>query len=184
VDNRDPFVSQTRKIKDPICFHNVISKVLFILINLGLLLSGIVVLVDQYRDITNCEGHYRVWGIIITIYYGVLTLASYWRWSWFITMVPRDQVVCLLLLSIGPLFISTTGYYYVLDVPEGCHTDNISEINRWSVVVVVFNSCITLLLWIASIGLCCYPDRFKTNTTILDLVEVEDDMDPNFVAYL
>lgn len=194
VDHREPYLCQTRTIKDPLGFHTIISKIIFVLVHLGLLLSGIIVLLDQYRDITHCEGHYRVWGIIITIFYGGLTLASYWRWSWFISMVPRDRAIWLLLVSLCPLLISTTGYYYVVEVPDGCHTENIGQITRWSLAVVVFNSGLTLLLWLASLGLCYVPGRFKTNTTLLDLSEVEvqddigsdlgSDLDPKLVAYL
>ncbi len=166
-----PLLSTTPRRPDPLYLDTYLSKTLFILIHFGLLLSGIIILVEQYSQITGCESHFRLWGISITLVYGLLTLASYLRWTWFITQVPRDRAICLVVSSVIPCLIAIVGGYDVLQVPEGCHLQNISHLYGWSLAVVIFNSLLTLLLWSASFCLCRKPDRFRANTALLHLAD-------------
>lgn len=118
-------------------------------ISLGLFISGIVLLIEEYRHIPETADKYRAWSIAMTILFGILTLKN-----------DHDDVkrkfnpklyssktisIHLSLISLVPTVIFLVGW---LHVASNSVTDEATRgLRNWSICILVYSFLMLTMLW-------------------------------------
>ena len=121
-------------------------------ISLGLFISGIVLLIEEYRHIPETADKYRAWSIAMTILFGILTLKN-----------DHDDIkqkfnpklyssktisVHLSLIALVPTVIFLVGW---LHVAYNSVTDKATRgLRNWSICILVYSFIMLMILWSGS----------------------------------
>jgi hypothetical protein len=125
-----------------------------IVTSLGFFISGIVLLITDYKKIPDTAEKYRVWSIAMTCLFGVLTIKGDSKrvkvMLNYNLQTSRSISLYLFILSLVPLVVFIIGCFKV--IASSTTTPEIIDLYHWSICIVVYSLIFLCLFWVGSVS--------------------------------
>lgn len=145
--------------------------VVFQLSSVGFLISGIVLLVEEYSSIPVCAHSYQGWSIAMTVLFGLSATSSNGKSDGANCPTSRSEVAGMAaMVALLTGLISGLGYHKVWQAPAaGCDLSSISHLRTWTLVIIIYYAVLCGGSLLVMLGACLGRCRTRSRPSLRGL---------------